>query len=604
VKSAQLNILSKISSLLTPRERFQGGMLLIALVIMGLMDVASVVSIMPFIAILATPALAESNKWLHWTYSFFGFSNINAFIFFLGGIVMAALVINNTVKACILWYTTRFANICRHSMASRMLTSYLYKPYVFFLNRNTAELGKNVLSEVEKVIDGAFRPFMDIIAQGAITVFIVTMLLVVDPLLAISIAAILGLAYTLIYAIIRKKIAVIGELRNESNEGRFQAADDALSGIKEIKVLGQERSFLNRYSGHSERLASYHTTYQVAAQLPQFALEVIAVGGIMIIVLYLLYIKHSMAQALPMIALYAFSIKRLMPAFQVIFSSYTAMRFHMPILNILYRDMAETAEMKTGMAGTDLVTPLSFHSSLQLQSIYFTYPQAEEAVIQDIDLTIAARSMIAFVGATGSGKTTLMDIILGLLIPNQGCIKVDGEIIHNGNVRSWQRNIGYVPQFIYLSDNTMTRNIAFGVPDDEIDMMAVERAAKIANLHDFIVNELPQGYETAIGERGIRLSGGQRQRIGIARAMYHDPEVLILDEATSALDGITEDVVMEAINNLSRKKTIIMIAHRLTTVKDCDVIYVMDCGHIIAQGRYQDLLQNCDIFRAMAKMND
>lgn len=598
-----MNFLSKISSLLTPRERFRGGMLLIVLVIMGLMDMASVVSIMPFIAILASPSLAESNKWLHWTYTSFGFSNINAFIFFLGGIVMAVLLINNAVKASILWYTTQFANICRHSMATRMLTSYLYKPYVFFLNRNTAELGKNVLSEVEKVIDGAFRPFMDIIAQGAIAVFIVIMLLVVDPMLAISIASVLGVAYMLIYAMIRKTIATFGDLRNESNEGRFQTADDALSGIKEIKVLGQEKSFLSRYSGHSERLAGYHTAYQVSSQIPLYALEVIAVGGIMIIVLYLLYIKHSMAHALPMIALYAFSIKRLMPAFQGIFSSYTSMRFHMPILNILYRDMAEMAEMETGIDDAEPVTPLPFHSSLQLQSIYFTYPQAEGAVIQDIDLTIAARSMIAFVGATGSGKTTLVDIILGLLIPKKGCIKVDGGIIHSGNVRSWQRNIGYVPQFIYLSDDTMIRNIAFGILDDEIDMIAVERAARIANLHDFIVNELPQGYKTSIGERGIRLSGGQRQRIGIARAMYHDPEVLILDEATSALDGITEDVVMEAIHNLSRKKTIIMIAHRLTTVKECDVIYVMDCGHIIAQGKYHDLLQHSDIFRAMAKAN-
>lgn len=440
-----MGISTKILSLLTPRERFNGGILLFALVMMGIMDVAGVVSIMPFIAVLATPALVESNRWLHWGYSFFGFSSINTFLFFLGILVMAVLVIDNTLKACVLWHMIRFTNMCRHSMSKRMLASYLYRPYVFFLNRNTAELGKNVLSEVDKVIDGALRPFMDIVAQGVTTVFIVTLLMVVEPLLTISLATVLGFVYLLIYAMIRNRTAVIGGLRTESNEGRFQTADDALSGIKEIKVLGQERSFLDRYSGHSERLNGYHTAYQVASQIPMFAIEVIAFGGIMLIVLHLVYMKHSLAQALPMIALYAFSIKRLMPAFNGMFSSFTTVRFHLSVLDLLYRDMAEEAGMKAGMDGADPVSLLPFHSILHLQSIRFVYPGVEEDAIKGIDLTIAARSMVAFVGATGSGKTTLVDIILGLLTPHQGSMKVDGEVIHDGNIKGCRRILVMFP---------------------------------------------------------------------------------------------------------------------------------------------------------------
>jgi len=598
-----MNAFSKTVALLTPRERFHGGILIIVLVLMGIPEVAGIASIMPFIAVLATPVLVESNKWLNWCYSYLDFSSINSFLFFLGVMVIAVLVINNACKAFVSWYIARYTNMCRHSMSRRMLASYLCKPYVFFLNRNTAELGKNVIAEIDKVVDGALRPFIDIMSQGVTTLFIVTLLVVMDPLLAVSIAVALGITYMLIYAMVHKKLSVIGDLRTESNEGRFQTADDALGGIKEIKILGREKSFLDRYSVHSERLSDYHTTFGIVSLVPLFAVEIIAFGGILLIVLQLIYVRHSLTQALPMIALYAFSTKRLMPAFQGIFSGFASIRFHRSMLDVLYKDMAEREVLKPAMDVTEPVAPLPYSRMLRLENISFTYPELEENVIKDLDLAIAARSMIAFVGATGSGKTTLMDIILGLLKPERGCMKVDNEVILDGNIRRWQRNIGYVPQFIYLSDDTVARNIAFGVSDDEIDMKAVERAAKIANVHDFI-KELPRGYKTMVGERGVRFSGGERQRIGIARALYHDPEVLILDEATNALDGITEDVIMEAIHSLSHGKTIIMIAHRLTTVKNCDVIYVMDCGHIVAQGKYQELMQTCERFRAMAKMED
>jgi ATP-binding cassette, subfamily B, bacterial PglK len=245
--------------------------------------------------------------------------------------------------------------------------------------------------------------------------------------------------------------------------------------------------------------------------------------------------------------------------------------------------------------------PLPFKHSLDLRNLVFSYPEAKEAAIKKLNLSLKANSSIAFVGSTGSGKTTLVDIILGLLTPDEGELAVDGVAITPKNVRNWQRNLGYVPQHIYLSDNSIAQNIAFGIPKDKIDLTAVEKAARIANLHDFIINDLPGGYETIVGERGIRLSGGQRQRIGIARALYHDPAVLILDEATSALDNVTEESVFEAIRNVAKSKTAIMIAHRISTVRDCDVIYVIEQGRIVSQGSYEELLGSSDRFRALAQ---
>jgi ABC-type multidrug transport system fused ATPase/permease subunit len=242
--------------------------------------------------------------------------------------------------------------------------------------------------------------------------------------------------------------------------------------------------------------------------------------------------------------------------------------------------------------------------SIELESIRFNYPNTETPAIHDLSLRIEAGTTVGLVGPTGCGKTTSVDILLGLLTPQRGRLLVDGDEITEENLRRWQVNLGYVPQQIYLSDSTLARNIAFGIPEHKIDLDAVERAARVANLHDFVVSELPEGYRTIVGERGVRLSGGQRQRVGIARAVYHNPAVLVLDEATSALDTVTETAVMDAIHNLAHEKTIIVIAHRITTVRECDNIYMLDKGRIVAEGTYDRLLKTSEHFRALAKVKE
>jgi ABC-type multidrug transport system fused ATPase/permease subunit len=299
----------------------------------------------------------------------------------------------------------------------------------------------------------------------------------------------------------------------------------------------------------------------------------------------------------PIAVLYAFVGYRLFPSLQQIYSAVAYLRFAGAAINILHTDLMRLPILDSHEVH---IKPIAFKQAITLTSIVYSYPNTSQPVLKGIDLSIPVYSTIAFVGSTGSGKTTSVDIILGLLEPQEGSLKVDGQLITNANRRQWQSAIGYVPQHIYLSDDTVVANIAFGVNLKYVDFNAVERAAKVANLHDFVTNSLPQGYNTKVGERGVRLSGGQRQRIGIARALYHNPKVLILDEATSALDGLTEQAVMEAVNNLGHEMTIILIAHRLSTVRQCDRIFVLEGGKLSAAGTYDELIETNQHFAAMA----
>jgi ABC-type multidrug transport system fused ATPase/permease subunit len=312
--------------------------------------------------------------------------------------------------------------------------------------------------------------------------------------------------------------------------------------------------------------------------------------------LYLMAQSGSFASALPIIALYAFAGYRLMPALQQIYGALTQLRFAGPALDALHKDL-----MSLQPAGPNTQQPaMPLTQAITLNNIVYCYPNAATPALKGISLTIPAKSTVGLVGATGSGKTTTVDLILGLLDAQEGALAIDGQPITDHNKRAWQRAIGYVPQQIYLADDTVAANIAFGIEPEQIDQTAVEKAAKIANLHEFVISDLPRGYATTVGERGVRLSGGQRQRIGIARAMYHNPQVLILDEATSALDNLTEQAVMEAVHNLGHEITIILIAHRLSTVKECDTIFLLEKGELKGRGRFEELAHTSEHFRAMA----
>ncbi len=590
--------------LLSAREKVYLYLLFAAMVGMAGFEMAGIASIMPFMAVVVGPDVIQTNRWLKLAYDFGGFTSLQSFLFFLGMLVFGLLVFGNLFKALTTWASLRYHNQLVYALSRRLLASYLLRPYEFFLNRNSAEMGKNVLSEVRTVIADVLSPGMQVLSNALLGFFILALLMAVNPLIAMTIVVVLGGVYALIYLLARRRLAGIGRVQLEANTMKFKAANEAMGGIKDMKVLGREQAFLDRFAVHAFRHARANASAGIISQLPRYALETIAFGGILLIVLFFLGSEQGVGRIVPLLALYAFAGYRLLPALQVIFASISAVRCSLPSLEAVHRDLTEGGtgtDPDAALAATLNVQPLPLTHELVLRNVTYRYPGAHEPAVRGISLSIARNSVVGFVGATGSGKTTIVDLILGLLVPASGELLADDTGISGGKIARWQRSLGYVPQHIYLCDDTITRNIAFGVPEQEIDMSSVVRAARIANLYDFIETELPEGFDTVIGERGVRLSGGQRQRIGIARALYRDPAVLIMDEATSSLDGITEVAIMEAIHALAGEKTLILIAHRLTTVKDCDVICLMERGSIVSTGTYDELMSSSSWFQAAAR---
>jgi ABC-type multidrug transport system fused ATPase/permease subunit len=594
----------RLLALLDRRDRLRLGLLVVVLILVAVAEVAGIASIMPFMAVVTNPDVIHSHRWLSGAYTGLGFGSDRSFLLFLGLVVLALLVTSNMVKAAGTFLTLRYHNRLNYTLSRRLLARYLARPYQFFMKRNTAELGSNVITEVTRVVQGVVTPATTIVSSFLVCFAIVALLVLVDPLVALAIAGVLGVAYGTIFLTARRKLSEVGKEQVRANQQRHKVAGEAMAGIKDLKVLGREITLLQRFSVFANLHARNNVTSGLIGQLPRYALETIAFGGILLVVMYLVSRGERATNIAPLLALYAFAGYRLMPALQNLFASLTSLRFNAPALDVLYHDLRGDLGSEvdaTARLERALHAPvLPFVRELRLRRVSFRYEQATSPAVRDLDIVIAPLTSVGIVGPTGCGKTTTVDIILGLLHPTEGQFLVDDIEITQQNLASWQKNLGYVPQHIYIADDTIARNIAFGMPDEEIDMGAVRRAARIANISDFIESELPDGYQTTVGERGLRVSGGQRQRIGIARALYRDPCVLVMDEATSALDGITEETVMEALHSLSRKKTVIVIAHRLSTVRECDVIYLLERGTIIAQGSYHDLMRESAWFRAAA----
>ncbi len=600
-----MRVVRQLLELLTPRAKRRLLILLVLISGTALLEAAGIASILPFIALVINPGTIHSNAWLAEAYHRFGFQSDKTFLTFIGTVVLVLLVLTNTAKMLSTWLTLRYQNRRAYELGRRMLVDYMVRPYAFFLGRNTSDLGLSVLWESSGLTERVLRPLIDFFAGGVTCLAITTVLLVLQPLTALIILTVIGGSYGVAYLLVRRKIDSIGLQQEESSTERVRSAAESMSGIKDLKVLGREATFLDRFAFHSERSSRNNAIAGTIAQLPRYILEVMSFGGLLLAVLYFIHQGNEAATVLPILALYAFAGYRLLPTVQTLFNALVIVKYNVPVLEKVHAelmsghpspDQAER-ELRNGLT----VKPAAFSKALELRDITFQYEGAAEPSLRGLNLTVVPGSSVALVGSTGCGKTTTVDLILGLLLPGKGKLILDGVEITQENRQAWQRAIGYVPQSIFISDDTIARNIAFGIPEEQIDMEAVRKAAVIANLADFIDSELPNGYHTNIGERGARLSGGQRQRIGIARAMYRDPAILIMDEATSALDGITEEGVMRAVHNLSKKKTIILIAHRLSTVRECDVIYLLDRGAVVASGTYDDLIRESGWFRDAAR---
>jgi ABC-type multidrug transport system fused ATPase/permease subunit len=597
----------KIRDLLEPGDCPRFFLVLGLLLVAGVVETASVASIMPFMAVLSDPGAVErvgDSRLAAWflspAYDKLGFERFETFLMFLGFVVLALVVSTGVLKLIANWAMLTFTSRTGHSLSRRLFEGYLRRPYSWFLGQHSAELGKMVVSEVDQVVSWALIPAIQLINQVIFLVLLIAMLVAVQPKLALPFIAALGGIYWLIFWISRHYLHRAGEIRLKANNERFRVSSEALGGIKEVKVLGLEDTFLKRFEVPSRRFARSVVVRESIAQIPQYALPAIAFIGVLLIIHYQLILHGYVAQALPLIALFVVAGSRLMPAFQGVYQCWSTMRFANPALDALLLALPSPAVMPPASIeiGSHRVKPLSLCDQLELRHIRYCYPGASNPALNDVSLTIPARALVGLVGQSGAGKTTIADVILGLLNVDQGQMLIDGVPIQ-ANSRDWQRCVGYVPQHVFLTDDSISANIAFGVPVAEIDLVAVQRAAQLANLHDFVTRELEYSYDTMVGEKGIRLSGGQRQRLGIARALYRDPLLLVMDEATNALDMITERAVLDAVANLAHQKTIILIAHRIATVRYCDVIFLLERGRILSSGTYDALIGDNTSFREM-----
>ena len=503
---------------------------------------------------------------------------------------MLALVIVYAVKALFLsflaWRQMQFVYGVQADLSQRFFDGYLHQPYTFHLQRNSAQLIQNIMIETYQFTHTALMAGVILLAELMVLIGILVLLLAVEPIGALLVLSTLGLAGWGFHRLNRHYISRWGEARQVHEGLRIQHLQEGLGGAKDVKLLGREKDFSIQYQIHNIGSANVGQRQSTLQQLPRLLLEVLAVSGLAVLVLVMIGQGKPLASLLPTLGLFAAAAFRLMPSAVRVIGMIQNVRFALPVITTLRDELALLDDNTARTSAQD--KSLVFNASLTLDQVKFSYPAVETKTLNGISLSIPKGASVGFIGGSGAGKSTLVDIILGLLTPSGGSVNVDGIDIQT-NLRAWQNQIGYVPQSIFLTDDTLRRNVAFGLPNDQIDDKRVERAIRAAQLEQF-VSELPEGLDTNVGERGVRLSGGQRQRIGIARALYHDPQVLVLDEATSALDTVTERGVMEAVRALKGEKTILIVAHRLSTVEHCDYLYWLEHGHVVNEGEAKAVL--------------
>lgn len=600
-----MKTLIKLFKLFTRLERKKCARVLVFVLGMALLDTAGVASLLPFLAVIGDPEMINTNQVLKELYLFsekLGVRESGHFLIALGIGSFTLLVLSAVYRTITEFKMNSFVEEIRHSISSRLLESYLGQPYEFFMGRNTADLSKAALSEVDQLIGGVIRPVFSMLAYSIVAFCMISFLFFLYPLLLIFSIGLLGGGYAFTFAIIKPIVDRLGIMRTDSNKNRFLIALEALNGVRELKLLGYEKAYLNRYDAESGNLSHALASNLTLNRVPKYIIEAIAFGGIIALVLSLMVIdggieSEALGSILPLIGLFAFAAYRMQPALHFVFSGFASLRFGKTAVEKIYDDLHEVGFNNELREPNEL--PLGVKNSIEAKGLSFKYEGAESLALKNISFSLPVGSVLGIVGSTGCGKSTLVNIILHLLTPLRGDLIVDNKKVTPELVPRWQRTIGCVSQDIFLTDNTLAENIAFGVEPSKIDMRQVQHCAEMANIHEFIQNDLPKKYSTLVGERGVRLSGGQRQRIGIARALYHSPDLLIFDEATSALDTVVEKAIMEAIDNLASEKTIIIVAHRMNTIMKCDNILLLHDGMLEDSGTFQELSQSNVRFQAM-----
>lgn len=593
-----LDIFKKLSYLLDRREKIQVIGLFFLLLIGGALEMLGVGFVVPFISLVSQPNLIQEQPILNRIYLGLGSPSQAHFLAIICLIYVLIYLGKNVYVAFMYYLQYRFVFNKQRLVADKLLKGYLGAPYTFHLQRNTAVLIRNLVGEINQLFMQVLVPLVMLMTELIVLTGLVVLLVFLEPLATLGVASGLGIASFIFYNLFQKKLLQAGKERQYHSGQVIQQINQGLGGVKETKLLGREKFFLQRHSIHRAKFVKSLQFVQTIQQLPRLYFETLAVFGLLGIVLITVLQGTESGEVLPTVSLFAAAAFRLMPSLNRVLNSVNKIRFSSHALDVIFYEFKVLEKEKNLLSKAEEDIPL-FKDQLTLDAVSYNYPNSEEQVLDQVSIAISQGKSVGLIGSSGAGKTTLVDVILGLLKPTEGRVLVDGVDIQQG-LRGWQNQIGYIPQSIYLCDDTLRGNIAFGIPEEEISDEQVWSAVRSAQLQE-LVERLPQGLDTVVGERGVRLSGGQRQRVGIARALYHNPQVLVMDEATAALDNETEAGIMEAVEKLSGEKTLIMIAHRLTTVKNCDCLYLMERGKVVDQGSYNELLDRNENFMRMAK---
>ncbi|MGN0278032.1 MAG: ABC transporter ATP-binding protein [Lachnospiraceae bacterium] len=581
-KTKQAGLLSKLAYIFDQRDKWKIAFLLIAVVIGSFLELLGVTVFMPFINIISDQSTIQRTWYLKMVYDGFGFSSAKQFMVAITIGIIGIYVIKNIYLILEKNFIFRFSYNTQMRLSTRLLDTYMKEPYTFHLNKNIATLQRSLHEDTSRFMQVILYS-LELVAELAVCLVLVTYLMIVSKSITIIVLGMLVLCVGLFTLLTRKYSRKLGQ-DNQGYQGKiFQWMNQSLGGVKEIKILERESYFTDEFQKYYKKYARGLQIARTISILPKYLVEAVSMTGILVaIVVKLLIGEADMTYYLPQLTVFAVAAMRLMPSVGRINEHTTNMLYALPSVDLVYHDLTEIEDY-IEQQNQEVKEDWTLQNCIRVQDVTYYYPDTEEPVIDGANLTIEKGRTVAFIGSSGAGKTTMVDIILGLLVPQKGVVMADNINVHE-KPKTFHAQVGYIPQVIYLSDDTIRNNIAFGVKEEEIDEKAVLAAMDKAQLTGFI-DSLPNGLDTIVGDRGVRLSGGQRQRIGIARALYHDPEILVLDEATSALDNETESAVMEAIDKLQGTKTMIIIAHRLTTIRNVDAIYEVGDGKVIEKSK-------------------
>ena len=573
-------MLKKISYVLDKRQKRNLVILLITIIIGAFVELLGVSAILPIINVALEPQTIDTTWYLAWIRDIMGFTDARQMLMFLAAVLILIYVAKNVFITMMYSLQYRFIFNNQKRLAVKMMDCYMRQNYLFHVSKNVAELQRNVTNDVNGFFTVVLNA-LQFLAEFSVCACLSIFLLQQDLITTLAVAGLIlvfGIFFTLVY---KKVLVQKGEKNRDLNVQTTKWILQSFSGIKEIKVANSEEFFIQNYDKNYSQFAVLQRQQSMLKFIPRPIMESVCICGLLLaVIIKMQFAGADVKSFIPTLSVFAIAAFRMLPSFNRITGNLGSMMFDKPAIDSVYHDLLEIEElMKQRQVEEKADSKIELKEKISMENVSFHYPESEKWILRDANLTIMKNSSVALIGASGAGKTTAVDLILGLLEPQSGKITVDGTDIRM-HIESWHQSIGYIPQTIYLMDDTIRANIAFGVPEKDIDEKLLEQAVKEAQLDQF-VRSLPEGLDTVIGDRGVRLSGGQRQRIGIARALYRDPQVLILDEATSALDNETEKEVMQAVDGLHGQRTMIVIAHRLTTIKNCDAIFEVSDGAIV-----------------------